>query len=1292
MSSIKDRVCHMDLCQKITQLKWGNLSLKMKDAPKQPTKKDDGGRKLPASQLRVVSGERVADLFGLKRLWVLSQKKGERERENSSGWCVQILEAMAGLDPFQLAGGDPWANGLGVRPVPLGGPQPDTGKGGKGIKGIKGGKDGKGKGRAPPPAVQGGGMGQREGLREGVRQQLERKMQEPFWEGAEFSQLGRSMENDLMNDILNQGGCPTSAALLDRACAAIPQAQEEILKMSSWEQSQLVPLNLLVPREQALKQFLLSMRSLCNVWSVKDAERAFIASSFAKRFYDVKNWSSLRIGPSLSKHPLWAEVFWEFQESQWKWISYDVHPAQLMDGVAALELLFQHRVDSSGLNGKIDFEKHIPFEDFQQWLYNKGLLLEDCGVCINQNKWALVMGAMNGALAQQDRLQQEAEEKWLEKLLQLAEDEVETLALGAGDANEEEQAAYEDFHRRWRKAARSQTASQLESNLRLWAQHKVGRECDAKVLRPLAMALAVELKTSEGAPDSLDGAAGHAALSISPLELEETVRRQLEQVLRDGQRGLAALQRLERLSLGVGVSMEDLLPGEGTFLTFLNSKSQLREMVETHLAGQARTLGGTASAEDVDVSDLLQKADEALMELRPSSSVVDLQLLAQLEQRLRCPGLSMRLGELARQRVSTREPGTWGSGWAMRVQDVKAFDLLQSHANFISSSCGSEVAYQHHFGLGAGGAFALGLPPQRVPVASTESREGLHFEAAVLGQLRSKRLEVSDHMNGNHASEEAQRASRAAEDLARYYGIQEAEETYLSGAGLGHATLQQGFEALARVDYLEDVETNTSWQALYAPSLGSLEDFLSQHAAQLHERHLRFLVLAPGSLPCVSLAPRLVRLPCDPAVDALQHAVSEGQAKTAAAVLTALGIEEPQTVEALVYYFREGLKALKQRFELQHSASAVVSSLAVAVLQFLPTGLRPHLGELVVLPCLKEEVAWSEECRSAASRLGCSSMLLALGHRWDVGCWTSDMPSQTQNGELHFLSALGISPTAAAASLNGGAAVAASKAVGKKRQKKIAEKAEVVQEIPTPSAAEEILLPTALEDTEKVAILRKIRQDFCLDSADAAQLQRNLGGALNRLGEDLYSEQHHFVFELLQNGDDNKYPEKEIPCYKLILCENMLVALSNEVGFQQANVESLCSVNWSTKPQLSDGAERIGRKGIGFKLVQSLRPDFGPQLSVCIWTVQVWYNGPGQRLQRDDGARAFPDTSFDDALGMVRQHGNDFVARQISTFRDASEGDGDILLTEIFALDCTFFGFEVSLRMCFRSLIPYAQG
>ena len=76
-------------------------------------------------------------------------------------------------------------------------------------------------------------------------------------------------------------------------------------------------------------------------------------------------------------------------------------------------------------------------------------------------------------------------------------------------------------------------------------------------------------------------------MAISPLELEETVRRQLEKLLLEGHSGLAALARLgwdavrfqkrsnqwkiqaahhcrlERLSLGAGASMEDLLPGEG---------------------------------------------------------------------------------------------------------------------------------------------------------------------------------------------------------------------------------------------------------------------------------------------------------------------------------------------------------------------------------------------------------------------------------------------------------------------------------------------------------------------------------------------------------------------------------------------------------------------------------------------------------------------------------------------------------------------------------------------------------
>ena len=33
--------------------------------------------------------------------------------------------------------------------------------------------------------------------------------------------------------------------------------------------------------------------------------------------------------------------------------------------------------------------------------------------------------------------------------------------------------------------------------------------------------------------------------------------------------------------------------------------------------------------------------------------------------------------------------------WKTHVQDVKAYDLLQSHANFIAQSCGPEVDHCH---------------------------------------------------------------------------------------------------------------------------------------------------------------------------------------------------------------------------------------------------------------------------------------------------------------------------------------------------------------------------------------------------------------------------------------------------------------------------------------------------------------------------------------------------------------------------------------------------------------------
>ena len=70
-------------------------------------------------------------------------------------------------------------------------------------------------------------------------------------------------------------------------------------------------------------------------------------------------------------------------------------------------------------------------------------------------------------------------------------------------------------------------------------------------------------------------------------------------------------------------------------------------------------------------------------------------------------------------------------------KDVKAYDLLQSHANFVLRSCGADVV-QHHFGVGSA-ACALGLPPapgSATPPQQSALETGLHFEAVVLAQLR----------------------------------------------------------------------------------------------------------------------------------------------------------------------------------------------------------------------------------------------------------------------------------------------------------------------------------------------------------------------------------------------------------------------------------------------------------------------------------------------------------------------------------------------------------------------------
>ena len=82
---------------------------------------------------------------------------------------------------------------------------------------------------------------------------------------------------------------------------------------------------------------------------------------------------------------------------------------------------------------------------------------------------------------------------------------------------------------------------------------------------------------------------------------------------------------------------------------------------------------------------------------------------------------------------------------------------------------------------------------------------------------------------------------------------------------------------------------------------------------------------------------------------------------------------------------------------------------------------------------------------------------------------------------------------------------------------------------------------------------------------------------LDLLGDFLYSDQAHFVYELLQNAEDAEAGRVEI-----ILYTDRLEVSHDGRPFDEADVRGICGVCKSTKP---DNPTKIGKFGIGFKSV-----------------------------------------------------------------------------------------------------------
>ncbi|KAK7213744.1 hypothetical protein V2G26_020922 [Clonostachys chloroleuca] len=95
-----------------------------------------------------------------------------------------------------------------------------------------------------------------------------------------------------------------------------------------------------------------------------------------------------------------------------------------------------------------------------------------------------------------------------------------------------------------------------------------------------------------------------------------------------------------------------------------------------------------------------------------------------------------------------------------------------------------------------------------------------------------------------------------------------------------------------------------------------------------------------------------------------------------------------------------------------------------------------------------------------------------------------------------------------------------------------------------------------------------------------------IGSGAVTLARNLYSSTARFIFELLQNADDNSYKATRQaggdPCVSFSVYPDRLVLECNEDGFTAENVRAICNLGKSSKK----GAQGyIGEKGIGFKSV-----------------------------------------------------------------------------------------------------------
>ena len=192
--------------------------------------------------------------------------------------------------------------------------------------------------------------------------------------------------------------------------------------------------------------------------------------------------------------------------------------------------------------------------------------------------------------------------------------------------------------------------------------------------------------------------------------------------------------------------------------------------------------------------------------------------------------------------------------------------------------------------------------------------------------------------------------------------------------------------------------------------------------------------------------------------------------------------------------------------------------------------------------------------------------------------------------------------------------------------------------------------------SEQFEHIQRVRQDF---HDGSKRLKNSSNNSIKTLADDLYNKHTHFIFELIQNAEDNVYdlrgPYPPYISFRLTKTDptctpgskGALIIQNNEIGFQHDNVDAICAVGATTKEQ---GQGYIGEKGIGFKSVFRVTGNphiFSNGYHFCLpeydaetglgYIVPQWIDSPPEDLDLSETHIILPLTKVDFGYEKIEQ-------------------------------------------------------